>query len=258
MATLNKQNRNQGAVLIVDDDEFYRLELEMELTDIGYSIWLSTGNPSVVLEKLAQVEPVDYPDIALLDIRLKNSQSGTDLAQEVTQKGIPFIYLTGYPDESQFEKAKETQPAAYFLKPVSGLELHHAFQLAIQKIKSAKQRSVIEEDLELRDFLLIKNKENYLEKVQIAEIFVVESYGNLVLFHTPTQRYHLRVTLKEMEQILQPHNFIRIHRRYLISLHHLEVQLPLGEKLTIGGKVIPTGRQYRKILRKIIDGKQSF
>lgn len=238
-----------ASVLIIDDDELYRLDLEMALSDYKYDIWLSTGSSEKVILKLA--EETSKPDVLLIDIRLKENQNGIDLAERLKKEKIPFIFLTAFPEETQFQEALQIGPSAYFVKPVKALELHHAIQLAINTPQREDNSSITEND-NIKQTLNLKDKDNFLHEVPIELIYAVESYGNFLFFYTQNNRYMMRKTLKEMTAVLQDHGFIRIHRRYLIAIRYWEKKLPLGSDIVVSGQKFPIGRTYRSNLQDIL------
>ena len=46
---------------------------------------------------------------------------------------IPVIYLTAYTDESTIQKAKETEPHGYIIKPFKEVDIHTTIEMAIYK-----------------------------------------------------------------------------------------------------------------------------
>lgn len=239
-----------GSVLILDDDELYRLELEMVLTQLQYEIWLSSGSIGVVVQKLR--ESKTRPDVFLIDVQLKEQQDGIELAEKLGDERIPIIFMTAFPQEDQFRQALRVTPAAYFIKPVSPVELHHAIQLAINA-KQLDEKRLSPSSENTQEILMLRDKDNYLHEIEISKIYAVESYGNLLFFHTPSGRFLLRETLKNMAVVLKDRDFIRIHRRYLISLQHWERKLPLGKELVVAGHIFPVGRVYRAEILKHLE-----
>ncbi len=231
----------RGSVLIIDDDELYRLELEMALSKYDYEIWLSTGTTREVFRHLR--ERSSRPDILLVDVRLKEQQNGISLAEKLKVEQIPVIFLTAFPQEDQFQKALKVIPAAYFIKPVRPLELHHAIQLALKA--SPRKENFTEEQIHTAKTLSLRDKDNFIHEVPIEQIYAVESYGNLLIFHTLDERYLLRQTLKKMAEILKAHEFVRIHKSYLIARRFWKKKLPLGKTVMVAGRQFPVGRFYR-------------
>lgn len=238
-----------GSVLLLDDDELYRLELEMLLAEFRYEVWLSSGSVAEVMEKLRS--STTRPDVLIIDIRLKEQQDGIGLAEKLEDERIPIIFMTAFPQEDQFRQALRVTPAAYFIKPVSPVELHHAIQLAINA-KRPDEKKPISLSENTQETLMLRDKDNYLHAVEIGKIYAVESYGNLLFFHTHSGRFLLRETLKNMSIVLKDQGFIRVHRRYLVSMQHWERKLPLGKELIVAGHAFPVGRVYKAQILKFL------
>lgn len=235
------------AVLIVEDNDSYRMELEIMLEEHNYLIWLSTASAIDALNKLEAATKL--PDVLVLDVRLKEQMDGIKLAKLLAPNKIPFIYMTAFPGEAQFRNAMETFPSAYLLKPVKPLELHHAIQLAIHTHSKSSPSSSTDQSTENLT-LILKNKNNLPRRVPVDHIYALHSHGNFVFFYTfsSEDRYSLKISLSKMEEKLTDHGFIRIHRKYLISTAFWKKKLPLGNEIVVGGKKFSIGRAYRKNL----------
>src|SRR5690348_915471 len=101
-------------ILIAEDEGITALSLEDELQLEGYNVAgiADNGGEAVNIMKTQTV------DLALLDIHLKGDWDGIETAQQLKAiKNIPLIYLTAYSDNITLERAKQTAPAAYLIKP---------------------------------------------------------------------------------------------------------------------------------------------
>ena len=77
-------------VLIVEDQSIEALNLERILKKSGYGV---CGMARSVEEASAMIDK-QKPDLVLLDIFLKGSLTGIDLAHKLRDDNIPFIYLS--------------------------------------------------------------------------------------------------------------------------------------------------------------------
>lgn len=78
-------------VLIVEDEFFVAMQIEDALQSFG----CETSGPYSTLELAGQASRREPVDIAILDINL-NGESVYPLADELRERGIPFVFLTGY------------------------------------------------------------------------------------------------------------------------------------------------------------------
>jgi len=70
----------------------------------------------------------------LMDIHIKGSQDGIEVANQINQlHQIPIIFLTAYSEDTTLTRASETHPYGYILKPFSERELHVAIQIALER-----------------------------------------------------------------------------------------------------------------------------
>lgn len=100
-------------VLIVEDEYIIANDLELILRQAGY---LVLGVADSVPEARVLLSR-QRPDMVLLDIYLRGEQTGIDLAGDLEEMGIPFIYISANDSKSVLEAVKATQPSGYIVKP---------------------------------------------------------------------------------------------------------------------------------------------
>ena len=103
-----------------------------------------------------------------------------------------------------------------------------------------------------RQLLVRSGSEMLILKAE--EIDWIESAGSHVCFHVGKQSHIARRTLNQVEQDLQGHDFVRIHRSTIVNSDCIK-KLKTGEsgeyKLELNdGSVHAVGRGYRDILLK--------
>lgn len=100
-------------VLVVEDEFVIANDLCLILSGAGYSV---LG----VAESVAEARDLigrRKPDMVLLDIYLKGKETGIDLAKELEDDTIPFIFISANDNRSILEQVKATQPSGYIVKP---------------------------------------------------------------------------------------------------------------------------------------------
>lgn len=123
-------------VLIVEDEGIIARDIEDRMAKLNYAVSgiASTGEQAV--EKAIE----SRPDIVLMDIKLKGQMDGIEAARQIrTSLDVPVVYLTAYADDELLQRAKETQPAGYILKPFQDRELHAVIQTALYKHEKEKK-----------------------------------------------------------------------------------------------------------------------
>ena len=103
------------------------------------------------LEKIAIIDPsaqqelwekgnFNLPDLILMDIVLEGELNGIQTADNIRKKyDIPVVYLTAYSDQKNMEKAKQTEPFGYLIKPLEEKTLHSTIQMALYKHAAEKK-----------------------------------------------------------------------------------------------------------------------
>jgi len=128
---------DKNNIIIVEDDEITALNLKLSLQKHGYNIVAVCDNQLEAKNKITAYNP----DIIIVDISLQESSDGIELAKTIRKKhNIPFIYLTSYSDEDIINKAKQTEPYGYILKPFDPNSLHATIQMALFKFDMENER----------------------------------------------------------------------------------------------------------------------
>jgi len=117
-------------ILIVEDEAVVSLDISRRLEKMGYEVMgrLASGE-----EAIAAIQE-ERPDLVLMDINLQGEIDGIETATKLYKEhNLPVIYLTAYAGESTLERAKESKPYGYILKPFKERELHAAIEIAISR-----------------------------------------------------------------------------------------------------------------------------
>ncbi len=139
-------------VLVVEDENLIAQDLLEQLALLGYTD-VSTASSADQALAIADKSP---PDLALLDIGIDGDMDGIDLGRELLNRyDVPIVYLTSYSDNETIDRAKQTGPYGYLIKPVNELELGSMLEIVLHKHKIEKNLRIIE----------LKNRE--LERLEL-------------------------------------------------------------------------------------------
>ncbi|MBI3713899.1 MAG: EAL domain-containing protein, partial [Burkholderiales bacterium] len=116
----------QSRVLIVEDESIVALDLQRRLIRLGYEVPRVTASHDQTLKAVAETEP----NIVLMDINISGDIDGIDTAKKID---LPVIFLTAYSEEKTLQRAKESKPYGYLVKPFSERELHATIQMALER-----------------------------------------------------------------------------------------------------------------------------
>ena len=100
-------------VVIVEDEFIVANDLKITLKKAGYEV---CGIASSV-EQARQLIDAKKPNWVVLDIILKGDLTGIDLAWELLESKIPFLYISANTNNSILEAVKETRPYGFLVKP---------------------------------------------------------------------------------------------------------------------------------------------
>ena len=84
-------NSTGRRVFVVEDEIMIRMLLEDMLADLGYGVAASAGG----LDEAMSLARNSEFDIAILDVNL-NGHSVYPVAELLDQRGVPFVFSTGY------------------------------------------------------------------------------------------------------------------------------------------------------------------
>lgn len=123
-------------ILIVEDEGIIAADIEMALGDMGYKVVGTAWNGDLALDLISSTNP----DLVLLDITIKGTLTGIDLAKIIREKyTFPFVFLTSHSDQETLNRVKETLPYGYIVKPFTDNNLRSTIELALFKFESENQ-----------------------------------------------------------------------------------------------------------------------
>jgi len=124
-------------VMIVEDEGIFSLDMQMLLT-LGGFVVEGVDNAE---DALRQIES-GKPDVVLMDIHLKGSMDGVDLASIIrTRYDLPVIFVTAHANAEILERARMTEPAGFLVKPVSRDTVKATIAMALHNHRMKCERS---------------------------------------------------------------------------------------------------------------------
>jgi two-component system cell cycle sensor histidine kinase/response regulator CckA len=127
---------SRAKILVVEDERIVAEDIRRSLKKLGYDVCgvVSTGQEAI--RKAIQLRP----DLVLMDIVLRMHMNGIQAAAAIHEKiDVPVIYLTAYADSDTLEKAKQTEPYGYLLKPFENRELQTAIEMSLYKHRTERR-----------------------------------------------------------------------------------------------------------------------
>lgn len=119
-------------ILIVEDEETISDGIQSVLVRLDYEVTDIARNYDDALQCVES----NQPNLILMDVNLKNSRDGIEIATKILENQyIPIVYLTGFSDEDTLGRAMATEPVGYIMKPFKRDDLKVNIQLALHKAK---------------------------------------------------------------------------------------------------------------------------
>ncbi len=230
-------------ILAIEDDPIHEAKLRMVMDSLKYDLIDVIVDPHQVIPIIRATNP----DILLMDVDLNSDISGIDLVNKINELfDIPIVFLTSFHDASTFNKAKETQPAAYITKPYKAEELERSIELAIFNKQKERIGIASPKNTRITKHLFVKDGAS-LTKVLLSAIRYIEAYDKYCYIHLEHKKYMIKERLKNISEKLPDDLFLQVHRSYIINLEAIDDIQLTQSKLLIGEKEIGIGKKYRHV-----------
>ena len=166
------------------------------------------------------------PDLVFLDIQMPKI-NGFEML-ELIESPPAVIFTTAFEDYAI--KAFEAHAIDYLLKPFSKDRFDKAVQKwLIQKTPSKNTQALLEtasQQPEERHRIVVKKGTNIVI-IPVHKVHYLEAYDDYVKVYTAEGFYLKKKTMSHYERSLNPVQFVRIHRSFLINLQELTRIEPL-------------------------------
>lgn len=192
-------------ILIVEDESIVAMAIREMVERLGYQTVDTVLTGDDAIRRALEL----YPDIILMDIRLKGDMDGIDAAKKIRQMAdIPIIYLTAYGDEETVNRSKETTPSAYIIKPFNELSLRSSIEITLYQHELKRKLLETTQHLEnvinnISEMLLCFDDKNRLILVNTAAE-VITGY---------TKRELQRVSVEDLPFLKNPSDLISIFQK---------------------------------------------
>jgi two-component system, LytTR family, response regulator len=208
---------------IIIDDEFDCVKL------LSLQLKMCCPHITVIAECIQSLEGLKCiqnlkPDIVFLDIEMPR-MNGFQLLEALDDIDFALVFVTAY--DKFAVKAFRYSAVDYLLKPIDTKDL----QDCVKKIE--KQKRIDERQLSLLksqyaspqkilpDKIALPFK-NGVTFVAIVDILYCESDDNYTKFYLKNGTVSLvSKTLRDIQEILEERNFLRVHRQYLVNLDQI-------------------------------------
>ena len=193
--------------------------------DLKAQITYTTNNPNDLLKYLK-----DNPtDVLLLDIDLKSSTSGLQIAEQIrsVDKNIYIIFVTGHFEFGMV--AYKYKTFDFLQKPLTKERFEETILRLYSDIFGSTAR-----------YIRLDNDKTVIKENSIR---FIKKEGMKVIFHTDTRDYETYSSFNKISGML-PNNFVRCHKSYIVNVSKItdidlsenEISFTNNDKCYIGPK----------------------
>ncbi|MBF7122946.1 LytTR family transcriptional regulator DNA-binding domain-containing protein [Pediococcus pentosaceus] len=238
-------------ILIVDDEPLARSELD----------FLLRNNPLV--DSVSEAEGVteakqklmtDQPDLMFLDIRLDDG-NGMTFAKflKKEEKLRPYIVFATAYDQYALD-AFDVNATDYILKPFEKDRIDETLKRVDRILK--KPESLVNSDMCKNPRLSVTVDERTIIIKKSDILYLEAQNGNVLIYTKNLLLITSKQTLINLEKQLDPEQFLRVHRSFLVNLDMiLEFQPSFNhtyELTLINGTKITVSRSYVAKTKKVL------
>lgn len=247
-------------VLVVDDEPLARRRL---LRLLGKLDWVGRIEQAADVEEARRKTLEVQPDILLLDILMPGG-SGFDVLEQLGPEPPSVVFVTAFDHHAL--RAFEANAVDYLTKPVEPGRFEQALERAKAAIAARNQTDRIAELHEtiaaLKHALREEPKQSHEfwvkvrgEHIRISEdrITRIQAERDYVRIYVDGAAYLYHETLMALEKLLNPEEFIRIHRSAIVrrcAIARIK-QAPFAAMVVVmkDGAEVRIGRTYAAVVR---------
>ena len=239
--------------LLVDDEPLALERLKVFFNDIDGAEVVGTARDG--REAAEAIERLK-PDLAILDIQMPE-QNGLRVAATLPPEDRPeIIFVTAF--EQYAPDAFEVEAADYLLKPVR-------FDRLWQAVERAKRRKYLRamagraeamdaaaaapEPSPHEDGLWVPTRAGALF-VPVETIDWIEAQRDYVMLHTATRSHIVRLSMRALEEKLDPAQLMRVHRSAFARPGNVVEVQRMGRTINAlvlrDGAIVPVGPNYAR------------
>ncbi len=209
--------------IIIEDEQFAVKRLEAMIKDYDPSIRIEARLESVA-DSVEWLRGNPHPDVIFLDIHLEDGLSFSIFDQ--VNVNVPIIFTTAF-DEYAI-KAFKLKSIDYLLKPIVQTELNKA----IDKYREWGKNKQIFDINELRALMQSETKQyrerfsavvgQKLKSIDVKDIsYFFSTSGITFIVTNQGSQFSLDQSLDNLLAELDPKQFFRINRQYIVAMHSL-------------------------------------
>jgi two-component system LytT family response regulator len=240
-------------VAIVDDEDLARAVVREYLTAMpDVEVVAECANGFEAVKAVSELQP----DVLLLDVQMPKLNGFEVL--ELIGRDVAVVFITAY--DQYAIRAFEVHAVDYLLKPFAADRL----AAALDRVRERLGRG---ETLPIQELAAAQPSQGHARRILVRDgprvhvlpvekIDYVQAQDDYVCFRCEGKEYLKEQTLGELETVLDPAKFVRIHRSFLLNLDRLaRVELDERENrvaVLTDGRRLPISRTGHTRLSELL------
>jgi len=244
--------------ILIDDEQDAIESLSWEINKFCSDLKIidTFTNPEEAISAINYLKP----DCVFLDIEMPE-MDGFQLLSQLKYRDFDLIITTAY-DNYAIQAFKESA-VDYLLKPIDTDDLLKV----TKKILKNKNKNNLGTELKIALNKIMSSQEKKIRKIPLSlngktifvnldDILYCKSDGSYTtVFLINNEKHLLSKKIKDVEQICNSNQLLRVHQSYLVNLNHIrEYVKNEGYYLVLADKsTVPVSKANRAFLQKIIE-----
>jgi DNA-binding LytR/AlgR family response regulator len=238
--------------IAVDDEILALKKIKRYAEKIDYLNLLGTFDNALSTFSFIRENKVD---LIFLDIQM-DEFTGIQLLETI--KDPPYVILTTAFDEYAL-KAYELDVIDYLLKPIP-------FERFIKAVEKVYARFLKEANLQTQQVSIDNNipqpdkptytfikSGNKTIKIYFNKILYIEGMRDYLQIHTEDSKIMTLLNFKTIQELLDPHKFMRVHKSYIIAIN--KIDYIENNAIKIRNKLIPVSNTYKVAFFNLLNKK---
>lgn len=238
--------------IVADDIRVEREALVSQLRKLPAVSVIAACTSAVEVMEVLRHQKADlvFSDINMPDI------NGMELLKSLKHPPA-FVFVTSHADYAA--ESYELDAVDYIVKPITLPRLTKAVNKAIEYLTIRQQAAAqpVEERPASRgdNFFYIREDGLYI-RLLYDQVSHIESMGDFCKIYTTAGKTHIvLVSLKNLESQLPADPFIRVHKQFIINLHHIRSIAADGVEMTNGQTAAYTASYKQPLLDRTVNIK---
>ncbi len=243
---------------IVDDEPLARQRIVSLLkSESDFEVIAECGDGHSAIEVIG----AQAPDLVFLDVQMPGCD-GFDVLEALGIEHLrAVVFVTAH--DQYAVRAFDTHAVDYLLKPFKRARFRESLARAKARVRAGPAPAERDKLVELVQ-MVRGRRERFVVRLPGRFVFLrtddiqwIEASANYVRIHTEKRMHQVRDKIGELERLLPPDRFLRIHRSIVVNVDAIaEVQAcGGGEYLVVlrNGTELSLGRSYLENLRAYLD-----